>query len=214
MIKQLFIAFSITLMTSYLLNAQVNVIKPNLSEIDTTKNWRLHNREIEFNNNVYLDSKQGDGLLWLSDCDFKNGSIEADIKGKNDKGRSFVGIAFHGKNDSVYDAIYFRPFNFINPHKVSKGIQYISMPDFPWYVLREKFPRIYEDSMLLVPDPNDWFHVRVEIIDENIEVFVNNYHMPCLSVKKLNNNQSGFVGFWVGNNSEGWFRNLKIETYP
>ncbi len=52
------------------------------------------------------------GIAWINDIRFSDGIIEFDVKGKNVLQQSFVGFAFHGSNDSTYDAVYFRPFNF------------------------------------------------------------------------------------------------------
>src|ERR1017187_621430 len=51
---------------------------------------------------------------------------------------SGLGIAFHGEDTSTYDAVYFRPFNFNTTDPVRKihAVQYVSMPDNPWFRLR------------------------------------------------------------------------------
>jgi len=61
---------------------------------------------------------------------FSNGTIEFDVKGKDVQGQSFVGLAFHGLDNSTYDAIYLRPFNFRTEDKLRKihAVQYISHP--------------------------------------------------------------------------------------
>ncbi len=69
---------------------------------------------------VRLDEKEGEGVAWLNGVQFTNGVIEFDVRGKDVLQKSFVGIAFHGKNDSTYDAIYFRPFNFRSEDPVRK----------------------------------------------------------------------------------------------
>ncbi|MGB8316568.1 MAG: hypothetical protein WCE54_00485, partial [Ignavibacteriaceae bacterium] len=115
--------------------AQVETIVPDLSQFKNEDYWGIYNRVIsprEVNGKaaLYLNGKEGDGFVWLKDFDFDNGIIEADIKGKNVQGNSFVGIAFHGVNDTTYEAVYFRPFNFMIEDSVRKShsVQYISHP--------------------------------------------------------------------------------------
>ena len=64
--------------------------------------------------------------------------------------------------------------------------------------------------MTPVPDPTDWFHATIIINYPDVKVFVDNSDEPSLSVEKLNSRKEGWIGFWVGHGSEGYFRNLKI----
>lgn len=182
---------------------------------DTTMkagNYTVFNREVDYNNGVaHLNALERDGILWLNNSNFKNGTIEFDVKGKDLQGQSFVGLAFHGQDNETFDGIYFRPFNFKNQERKSHSVQYISMPDNDWSTLRNAFPGKYENEMNPVPeDANDWFHVKVVINSPKVEVFVNDAKSPSLTVDKINPNQSGKVGLWVGHLSEGWFKNLKL----
>lgn len=200
----------ILLMTSVCLIAQENVITPDLINYKDTSVWVTFNRVISYDNGLQLDSKSGDGLLWLKDLEFENGKIELDIKGKDVPGKSFVGLAFHGLNDSTYDAVYFRAFNFKNPDRNGHSVQYISHPKYTWNKLRKEFPEEYENSINPIPEPNEWFNVTIIIKDSIVEVYVNNSENNSLRIKQLSLQKSGWIGFWVGNNSEGFFRNLKI----
>jgi len=204
------ITLTILLITSVCLMAQKNEITPDLTNYNDTSVWVAFNRVISYDNGLQLDSKEGDGLLWLKDLEFGNGRIELDIKGKDVQGKSFVGLAFHGQNDSTYDAVYFRAFNFKNPDRNGHSVQYISHPKFTWFKLRKEFPGKYENSINPIPEPNDWLHVKMIIKNSIIEVYVNNSEKSTLRIEQLSSQKSGWIGFWVGNNSEGYFRNLKI----
>jgi hypothetical protein len=186
------------------------VLNPDLSKVNDSNVWTLYNRDIISDNAVHLNGKPGDGILLLKESNFKNGTIELDIKGKDEKGRSFVGIAFHGLNDSIYDVIYFRPFNFKSPDRKSHSVQYISHPKYTWHFLRNEHPEMYENEVNPVPDPNNWFHVTVKVNYPHVNVFVNNSEKPSLSIDQLSTRKEGWIGFWVGNNSEGYFKNLKV----
>jgi hypothetical protein len=98
---------------------------------------------------IQLDAHDGDGIVWISGIKFSQGEIEVDIKGKDLQGRSFVGLAFHGVNDSIFDAVYLRPFNFkaADAARKSHSIQYISSPGFGWEKLRNEFPGKYENAI-------------------------------------------------------------------
>jgi hypothetical protein len=180
-------------------------------DVKNLNTWTVHNRHFSFvRGQVDLDAEPGDGLLYCKGFDFHNVKIEVDIKGKNEQGKSFVGIAFNGVNDSTYDVIYFRPFNFQNPERKGHSVQYISHPQYTWYNLRQDYPMKYEQPVVPVPDPEDWFHATIEVKDRIIKVYVNSASTPSLVVNQLSNTQSGWLGFWVGNNSEGQFKNLRV----
>ena len=63
---------------------------------------------------------------------FKEGTIELEMRGTNLPMQSFVGVAFRVVNATNYDAVYFRPFNFKAENPVNQGhsVQYHSMPDY------------------------------------------------------------------------------------
>jgi hypothetical protein len=161
---------------------------------------------------IHLNAGEGDGVAWINNMELTNGAIEVDIKGKDTFQLSFVGIAFHGANDSTFEAIYFRPFNFHSPDPVRKthAVQYVSYPGFDWPILRSQFPNKYEQPVSPVPDPNDWFHARIELNEKKIMVFVNGSKTPSLVVESLQKTSGKRIGYWVGNNSFGDWKNLKI----
>lgn len=176
------------------------------------ENWTVFNRQVSYDKEViHLNGQESDGLLWLNDFSFTKGVIELDIKGKNAPGQSFVGFAFHGVNDETFDAIYFRPFNFKNPDRNTHSIQYISMPDNDWSGLRSTFPGKFENTISPVPEPvDDWFHAKIVVDFPNVKVFVNRSDKATLEIEQLSDRKQGKVGLWVGNGSEGWFKNIKI----
>ena len=191
-------------------------IKPDLSNAGR---FQVVNREISITQNenkknvVHLNGAPNDGIAWINDLKFEKGAIEFDAKGKNVMQQSFIGIAFHGMNDTTFDAVYFRPFNFQSPDAVRKShsVQYISLPQFDWSVLREKYPGKYENALTDNIGADSWFHAKIMVDAGKIEVFVNNNPQASLTVKPLNNYTTGKIGFWVGNNSDGDFANLEIK---
>lgn len=163
---------------------------------------------------VKVNEKEGEGVVWLKDVKFSKGAIDLDLKGKDVLQKSFIGIAFHGADDKTFDGIYFRPFNFKTPDPVRDihAVQYISHPDFPWKKLRDEKNGIYEKAVAPEPDPNNWFHARIEVGDKEVKVFVNHSTKPTLVVNKLNNRKNGTIGLWTGEGSGGEFANLSIVS--
>jgi hypothetical protein len=200
---------------------QKRTISYNLAEMVTANGFSTTNRAISKlpkneQNGVLLSAAEGEGIAWLNNVIFANGIIEFDVRGKNVEQQSFIGIAFHGLTDSkTFDVVYFRPFNFLatDPVKHSHSVQYASHPLYPWPVLREKFNGQYESAIQPSPDPDKWFHVRIEINYPQVNVFVNNSSKPCLSVKQLSDRKTGLLGLWVGNNADGAFANLKVTFF-
>lgn len=207
-----FVCVTIILCTGISVAAQKEELIPDLSHVSDTALWNLYNRDltIQSDGSVHLNGKPGDGLLWFRNANFSKGTIECDIMGQDIQGRSFVGMAFHGVNDSTFDAVYFRPFNFQASERSTHSVQYISHPSNTWYKLREEHPGKYENNLNPVPDPERWFHVIMEIDYPEVEVFVNDSDVPSLKVTQLSSQKHGWIGLWVGNNSEGTFKNLKI----
>ncbi len=178
--------------------------------------WRAHNRmatvvresDREF---LRVDGRLGDGVIWRDGASLVDGAIEFDVRGRNQPGQSFVGVAFRGLDDATYDGIYFRPFNFkaAEPGRL-RAVQFISHPDHPWDRLRKESPGRYESAITPVPDPDSWFHVRVVVDSTRVEVFVDGSTTPALTVETIAPPRGSMVGLWVGNGSGGDFANLRV----
>lgn len=171
-------------------------------------------KTIDSNNVKYLNISENkkEGLVWLDTKEFKNGSIEIKMRGKDELQKSFIGIAFHAKNDSVYDAVYCRPFNFVTKDSIRRihAIQYVSHPEFTWKKLRKKKNGQYEKEIINPPDPNDWFTMKICVSSNKIEAYINDNKKPSLVVNKLSNCTEGKIGLFVGDSSGGDFISIKI----
>ncbi len=189
-------------------------------DISSANNFEVINRHIAVDDSadkkiVRFNAAEGDGVAWLKTINFSTGIIEFDVKGKDVMQQSFVGIAFHGINDSSFDAVYFRPFNFQSRDAARKShsVQYICLPKYEWSYLRENFPGKYENVLTQTIEPSSWFHVKVVVEVDKISAYVNNDNTPSLVVKPLANYTTGKIGFWVGNGSDGDFSNLTIQQH-
>lgn len=159
----------------------------------------------------HLDEEPGAGVAWLRLPAFRTGTVSFEVKGKDVLQQSFVGMAFHGSNDTTYDVIYLRPFNFraADPVRRSHAVQYISLPRYDWELLRNRFPGKYENAIEPAPDPNGWVKVKVVVTTKQVTVFVAN--KQCLQVDLLDNINAGTqLGLWVGYGSGGDWRNVKV----
>jgi len=181
-------------------------------------NLDVINREIVSDNNskniLILNRKKGDGIAILKDINFEEGVIELEIKGENNPQKSFIGIAFNIQNDSVYEAVYFRPFNFQSDEKIRRehSIQYIYKPKFEWRFLRKNYEGQFEAEFPRKPLPDNWFKVRIEINDKKVVIYDVDTNTQLLSVERLTKQVSNKIGLWTGYNSKGEFRNLKIRN--
>ena len=89
--------------------------------------------------------------------------------------RSGVGRgAFRGVDDETYDAVYFRPFNFVADNDLSRShmVQYISHPQYTWSRLREEHTDEYENPLPRPPDPDEFFKARIVVSKPEIRVYV------------------------------------------
>lgn len=161
---------------------------------------------------VHLSAKDGNGVAWIDGTDFASGTLEIDIRGKDVMQQSFVGIAFHGKDDSTYEAVYLRPFNFRaeDPARHQHAVQYISVPDYDWPRLRKEFPEEFENPVDKSISPTGWVPVRIVVQGPRVQIFVGPDKTPTLEVRKLGQLERGTIGLWVGNTSDGDFANLRI----
>ena len=161
---------------------------------------------------VHVDAKPGNGVVWVEGTEFSQGTVELDVRGKDAFQQSFLGLAFHGKDDNSYEAVYLRPFNFRaeDPARHQHAVQYISLPDYDWPRLRKEFPEEFENPVDASVSPTEWVLLRVVVKGQTIQIFAGPVKTPTLEVRKLGTLEGGRVGLWVGNNSDGDFANLRI----
>jgi len=163
---------------------------------------------------VEMNAAEGDGLGILKEIAFETGTIEVELLGENSPGRSFIGIAFNIQDEKTFEAIYFRPFNFVATEQIRKDhmVQYVNHPEDTWFKLREERTGEFENEIPADLDPNDWFNVIIEVTDDKVSVLVDGIAFPVLEINRLSETKSQKIGLWVGNGSSGRFRNLVIAS--
>jgi len=153
------------------------------------------------------------GIVWLKGIKFSTGTIDLDIRGKDEYQQSFVGIAFHGLDTLTYESIYFRPFNFRADDNLRRKhmVQYMSEPDYPWDKLRNEYPLVYESGIKNAPAATAWFHAHIVVDADSVTVYVNHATAYSLKVKRLNGRGDCLIGLWSSALS-GDFANLVIKS--
>jgi len=161
---------------------------------------------------VEMNAAESDGLGILKEIEFETGTIEIELLGENSPGRSFIGIAFNIQDEETFEAVYFRPFNFVATEAARKAhmVQYINHPEYTWFKLREERTGEFENEIPSPPDPSDWVKVIIEVTDDKVTVLVDMIALPVLEINRLSETKSKKIGLWVGNGSSGRFRNLVL----
>ncbi len=138
------------------------------------------------------------GILWLKGVNFKDGTVDIDLRGKNVFLQSFMGIAFHAKDTTAYDVVYFCPFRFHDTSDVTRkySVKYMSLPDHSYTKLRKDHPGMYENEVNSAPKADDWFHATIVVKDGWVAVYVNHAATPSLKVKQLDTLTEGKIGLW------------------
>lgn len=198
------------------------VVTPDLSKIADGASWKVYNasaKAVEADGKKAArlkakgDSAQGIvGLAVAPGVELTTGTLEIELKGKNVRQESFLGVAFNVAGEKTFEAVYFRPFNF-KADDVFKGraVQYIAWPVYTWEKLREGSPGKYEAPINPVPDPNGWFRARIEVGEKQVRVYVNEAQEPCLTVDRLvEGGKSRPVGLFV-DVSDGLYANFRVR---
>jgi len=159
-----------------------------------------------------------ESIAILTDLNFKNGMIEAEVAGSPRLDapmdmRGFVGIAFRVQpNGSSFECFFIRPTNGRANDQLRRNhsTQYISHPDYPWYRLREEHPGVYESYTDLIP--GEWTRIKIVVSGIHAQLFVNDSEQPCLIVNDLKLGEiEGKIALWVGAGTEAYFSNVQIK---
>ena len=197
-------------------SARLPVQRIDLAERLSARKLRVVNRQATTfpgkSGAVHLSEKADVGIAWVDGTDFGEGTIELDVHGKDVLQQSFVGVAFHGKNDTTYESVYIRPFNFraTDPARHQHAVQYMTLPEFDWPRLRQEFPDEFEKPVNSTLSPTDWVPLRITVRGPRVQIFVGLVANVTLEARKLGTLDRGMVGLWVGNSSDGDFANLRI----
>src|SRR4051812_35562327 len=131
--------------------APTPAVAPDLATVTDGRSWQLIHAQAE---PAEKDGQpalrlvsEGDsangvvGLVLPRGLAFDTGTLEIDLKGRNVRQRSFLGVAFNVVDEKTFEAVYFRPFNFKadEPFR-GRAVQYIAWPANTWEHLRKTEP--------------------------------------------------------------------------
>jgi hypothetical protein len=157
-------------------------------------------------------------LAVVQGTSLEDGTIEVMLAGDvlpgvSAEARGFVGVAFRVSNDaSSYECFYLRPTNGRAEDQLRRNhsAQYISIPGYEWYTLREKTPGKYESYVDVVP--GEWTKVRIKFAGKDAQLYINNAEQPVLVVHDLKQPvKAGAVALWVGPGTVAHFADLKLS---
>jgi hypothetical protein len=162
-----------------------------------------------------------DTFAFIPGLDFRDGTIEVDVAGALLPGappdaRGFIGVAFRidaQGGSFACESFYIRPTNGRAEDQVrrNRSTQYFSYPGYDFDRLRREAPGQYESYADLVP--GEWTHLRIEVSGATARFYVGAATQPTLIVRDLKRGADahGTVGLFVGNGTDGHFRNLSIK---
>jgi hypothetical protein len=161
----------------------------------------------------------GQLLVIVRGHSFHNGTIDIDLAGARsataaESDRGFIGIAFRVQSDGAhYECIYIRPTNgrALDQLRRNHSTQYESLPDWPWYRLRNESPGIYESYADMAE--GEWIHMRIVVHGTKAALYLGGSAQPCLLINDLKlGDAEGAIALWGGSGTIGYFANLNIVS--
>jgi len=151
------------------------------------------------------------GLAIADGTAFSTGVIEVDLKGRSVR-PSFLGVAFNIVDEKTFEGVYFRPFNFKADETYRhRAVQYIAWPEHRWDELRKNKPGEFESAVTPIPEPDGWFHARIEVTRDRVRVFLDGARQPSLTVRRLKaGGERRPAGLFV-DVAEGLYANFEVK---
>lgn len=160
-------------------------------------------------------------FLKINGIAFKDGEIEVKVLSRllpnaPEHARGFIGVAFRIADDNAaFESIYVRPTNGRAAQQVRRNhaIQYFSYPDYKFDRLRKESPEQYESYADM--GLNEWITLNIKVSGTQAKLFLNGHPEPNLIVNDLKKGaqNSGGIGLWVEEGTEGYFKDLKITVH-
>ncbi len=164
------------------------------------------------------DGDEVSRIAILRGTSFENGTIEVALTGDTAPDaapnlRGFVGVAFRlAGSGSQYECTYLRPKNGRSEDQLQRNhsTQYISVPGFPWQMLRSEHPGEYESYVDLIP--GEWTQVKIQVSGSKARFYVNGAAEPTLIVNDLKQKPlKGAIALWIGPGTIAHFADLKVS---
>ena len=157
----------------------------------------------------------------LAGSDFTDGTIEIDVSGRRRQGyatddvsayKGFVGVSFRVRGNSA-ERFYIRPENARLDSQIfrNRSTQYESSPAFPWQVLRQTNPGLYESYADI--EAGGWTHLKIMVSGTTARLYVNGASQPTLLVNDLKHGDSrGAIALWTRISADAYFSNLRVTS--
>lgn len=154
----------------------------------------------------------------LKDLDIHSGVIEVKVLSRIIvpsqflQAQGFIGVDFRiNADNTAFESIYLRPncgrseYQFVRNHTV----QYFAYPDYKFARLREEANGLYETYADIGLD--EWITMRIEFAGKRAALYLNDQKYPSFIVNEMKGSSaSGSIGLYVDNDTEGYFKDLKI----
>nr|WP_299214641.1 family 16 glycoside hydrolase [uncultured Allomuricauda sp.] len=173
----------------------------------TPQNWQVVDNENNQELDLQVSEYKGKSAIHLGRHEivklktntYENFVLEMDIAGK-----AMPGIGFRAKDLWDYEFLYFRVFS----GGKDDAIQYIPVfhGSHPWQLYNEP---TYETSAEF--KSQEWFHIKVEVFDKNMRVFIGDKETPNMQVELLQKECDSGDIFLKTSFAEAYFSNAKIQ---
>lgn len=145
-----------------------------------------------------------DGVAWVADARFTNGSIELDMAFS--AGRGFMGAIWRVQDSLSYEEFYLRPHQSGNPDATQYTPSFHGVSGWQLYH-GERY------SVPLVHRFEEWVHVKILFAGAQAEIYVGDMEKPLQFVDELKRNvEPGFVGISVSRYSPAHFSNFSYTV--
>lgn len=174
--------------------------------------WKFEGKQVT---NARVDGRNAikirTGRAMLEGIEFENGLVEFDVYLPQE--RAFTYLYFRGQSDDDVEAFYLRT----HKSKAPDAIQYA--PVFQGMSAWQLYHGETGTAAASFP-AKSWFSVKIELLGQQMKIWVNDSEKPVLHVKQLGRkSQKGWLAFrgFVPRTSDaefsGYFSHLKITPY-
>ncbi len=138
----------------------------------------------------------------LPGVDFKNGVIEYDVA--IERNRGFILTQFRKQDGQNYEEYYLRPHQSGNPDAMQYTPVYNGFSGWQLYH-GENHSNTYHFK------ENEWMHIKLVIVDSQMEVFIDNMNIPILHVFDLKRTVASGSFAFAASLMQARFANLEIK---
>lgn len=151
---------------------------------------------------------------------FATGRIEVSVAAETHEdapeyARGFAGVAFGVDDDTgAFECAYVRPLNGVTlappAPRSRRAVQYFAYPDWPFDVLRERWPDGPHESPADVR-PGAWHRLALSVARDRVVVEVDG--VTTVDTTRLHGpSAAGAIALWVDIGTRAWFADLRVAA--